>query len=86
MKYLFIGLIRLYQLIVSPHFPSRCRYHPTCSQYAVDAFRKHGSLKGLWLSTKRILKCHPLSSGGHDPVPDASEYSNSSTQFTNTKT
>ena len=86
MKYLFIGLIRLYQLIVSPHFPSRCRYQPTCSQYAVDAFRKHGALKGFWLSAKRIFRCHPFSSGGHDPVPDTTEYSKSSTPFTNTKT
>jgi putative membrane protein insertion efficiency factor len=70
MKYLFIGLVRLYQLIISPWMPSSCRYHPTCSQYSIDAFRQHGALKGLWLTVKRVGRCHPWSEGGHDPVPD----------------
>lgn len=70
MKYLFIGLVRLYQLIISPWMPSSCRYHPTCSQYSIEAFRQHGALKGLWLSIKRIGRCHPWSKGGHDPVPE----------------
>lgn len=69
MKYLFIGLVRLYQLIISPWMPSSCRYHPTCSQYSIQAFREHGALKGLWLTIKRIGSCHPWSKGGHDPVP-----------------
>lgn len=71
MKYLFIGLVRLYQLIISPHFPDSCRYYPTCSQYSIQAFRTHGAIKGLWLSVKRVLRCHPWSKGGHDPVPGA---------------
>lgn len=69
MKHLFIGLVRLYQLVISPWMPSSCRYHPTCSQYSIQAFREHGALKGLWLTIKRIGRCHPWSKGGHDPVP-----------------
>lgn len=71
MKYLFVGLVRLYQLIISPWMPSRCRYHPTCSQYSIEAFKKHGALKGLWLTIKRIGRCHPWSKGGYDPVPES---------------
>lgn len=71
MKYLFIGFVRLYQLVISPWMPSSCRYHPTCSQYSIEAFQKHGALKGLWLTIKRIGRCHPWSRGGHDPVPEA---------------
>lgn len=70
MRYLLIGLVRLYQLIISPHFPSRCLYRPTCSQYSLEALRKHGAVKGLWLSVKRISRCHPWSEGGFDPVPE----------------
>ncbi len=70
MKYLLIGFIRLYQAIISPWFPGSCRYHPTCSHYGIEALRQHGTLKGGWLTLKRIARCHPWSSGGHDPVPD----------------
>jgi len=70
MKYLFIGLIKFYQLVISPHVPSSCRYQPTCSYYALDAFKKHGVIKGIILSAKRIGRCHPFAKGGHDPVPD----------------
>ena len=62
-----IALIRLYQLARSP-WPSPCRYHPTCSVYAIDAVRRYGALKGGWLGMKRILRCHPLHAGGFDPV------------------
>jgi hypothetical protein len=65
----FIGLIRLYQLAISPWLAPRCRFTPTCSQYGIDALRKHGPLKGTWLTIKRIAKCHPWGSHGHDPVP-----------------
>ncbi len=76
MKYLFIGLIRFYQLVISPWMPSSCRYHPTCSQYSLEAFRKHGAMKGLWLTAKRVVRCHPWSKGGHDPVPEHKTNSN----------
>lgn len=70
MKYLFIGLVRLYQWFISPHLPSSCRYYPTCSHYAVEALQKHGALKGSWLAFYRVLRCNPWSKGGLDPVPD----------------
>jgi putative membrane protein insertion efficiency factor len=70
MKYIFIGIIRLYQYIISPLLPNSCRYYPTCSQYSIQAFQKHGVMKGLWLSVKRISRCHPWHEGGYDPVPD----------------
>jgi putative membrane protein insertion efficiency factor len=65
----FIGLIRFYQLAISPWLAPRCRFTPTCSQYGINALRKHGPVKGTWLTLKRIAKCHPWGSHGHDPVP-----------------
>ncbi|ABG42812.1 protein of unknown function DUF37 [Paraglaciecola sp. T6c] len=65
-----IGLIRLYQLWLSPMLGQNCRFHPTCSYYAIEAIKQHGIIIGGWLSIKRILKCHPLHSGGIDLVPD----------------
>ncbi|MEO6948011.1 MAG: membrane protein insertion efficiency factor YidD [Ginsengibacter sp.] len=65
----FIAAIKLYQLIISPWLGPSCRYSPTCSQYAIEAFRKHGPLKGGWLSLKRILRCNPWGGHGNDPVP-----------------
>jgi uncharacterized protein len=65
----FIGLVRGYQLVISPWLPMACRYTPTCSQYAIEALRKHGPLKGGWLAIKRIGRCHPWGGHGHDPVP-----------------
>ncbi len=69
MRSLFIGLIKLYQYIVSPVLGPRCRFHPTCSNYAVEAINQYGVLKGGYLSVRRIIKCHPLNEGGYDPVP-----------------
>ncbi|MDD2411644.1 MAG: membrane protein insertion efficiency factor YidD [Bacteroidales bacterium] len=66
---LFIFLIRLYQWVISPFFPPSCRFVPTCSAYGVEAIKKHGPLKGGWLTLKRIVKCHPWGSSGYDPVP-----------------
>jgi len=63
-------LIRGYQLLVSPILPSTCRFHPTCSRYAVDAFTQYGAFKGAWLSLKRIGRCHPWGDAGFDPVPE----------------
>ena len=65
----FIALIKLYQLIISPWLGNQCRYTPTCSQYGIEALRKYGPLKGLWLTAKRIARCNPWGSHGHDPVP-----------------
>lgn len=66
-----ILLIRMYQIIISPFLPANsCRFHPTCSQYTMDAIRKHGVLKGIVLGIIRIAKCHPYHEGGYDPVPD----------------
>lgn len=66
---LFIGLIRLYQLALSPYFGQQCRFTPTCSEYARQAILRHGALKGAWLGMKRVSRCHPWHPGGHDPVP-----------------
>ncbi len=64
-----IVLIRVYKKIVSPWLPPSCRYVPTCSQYTVEALQKHGLIKGLFLSIKRLLSCHPWGGHGYDPVP-----------------
>lgn len=69
MKAVFIFLIRIYQQVLSPLLPSSCRYTPTCSQYAIEALRKHGALRGSWLAIKRIVSCNPWGGHGHDPVP-----------------
>jgi len=65
---LMIRAIKVYQRI-SRLYPPRCRYMPTCSQYTVEALSRHGLVKGVWLSVGRILRCHPFSPGGYDPVP-----------------
>ena len=70
MKRLLIGLIRGYQKVISPCFPSRCRFTPSCSQYAAEAIAKFGVFKGCFLGLKRILRCNWFSKGGFDPVPD----------------
>ncbi len=61
--------IYFYRGVISPMLPPRCRFTPTCSQYAVEALKKHGPFKGLWLSVKRIGRCHPWGGSGYDPVP-----------------
>jgi len=69
MSRLFIGIVRLYQLLISPILPpNSCRFYPTCSQYAIDALKEHGAWKGSWLAMRRIAKCHPWHEGGYDPV------------------
>lgn len=65
----FLLLFKFYQLCISPLKPSCCRFTPTCSQYAIEALRKYGPLKGLWLALKRICRCHPWGGSGYDPVP-----------------
>jgi putative membrane protein insertion efficiency factor len=63
------GLIKGYQIFISPMLGQNCRFTPTCSTYAIEAINCFGVLKGCWLAGKRILKCHPLNAGGNDPVP-----------------
>jgi putative membrane protein insertion efficiency factor len=65
----FIIIVRGYQKVISPLFPSTCRYQPTCSHYAIEALETHGLLRGGWLALKRIGRCHPWGSSGYDPVP-----------------
>ena len=69
MKKILILLIRFYQKFISPMFPAKCRFYPTCSQYTLEAIKEHGTIKGTYLGIRRILKCHPFHEGGYDPVP-----------------
>ena len=66
---LLMALIRGYQYLLSPLLPDSCRFVPTCSQYGVEALKKHGPAKGFWLTSKRIFRCHPWGGSGYDPVP-----------------
>lgn len=68
-SFLIRALIRAYQLFLSPVLGANCRYAPSCSQYAAEAVRTHGPIRGLWLATRRILRCHPWAGAGYDPVP-----------------
>ena len=67
-KRFFIGLVKGYQYLISPLLGQNCRYTPTCSQYSIQAIEKYGIFKGIWLSIKRISKCHPWGGSGHDPL------------------
>ncbi len=69
LRWLAIKCIRCYQLGISPFLFPCCRFTPTCSQYAIEAIKSHGIVKGCWLAGKRLIKCQPLSKGGYDPVP-----------------
>ena len=70
MKRIFIALIRFYQRHISPNYPPRCRFRPTCSVYAYQAIQKYGALKGGWLALRRLLRCNPFYKGNfYDPVP-----------------
>ena len=66
---ILIGMIRLYQVTLSPFIGRACRYTPTCSNYGIEAIRKHGPFKGLYLTVRRLLRCHPWGGSGYDPVP-----------------
>ncbi len=67
--YVFLSIIKVYQYLISPLLGSSCRFTPTCSQYGIEAIKKHGAFKGGWLTLKRIGRCRPWGSHGHDPVP-----------------
>lgn len=69
LSYPFIAIIKVYQFGISAMLGPKCRFTPTCSQYAVEALKKHGVIKGTWLAAKRISKCHPGGGSGYDPVP-----------------
>lgn len=69
MKYLLIGLVKLWRLVLSPLYGNVCKYYPSCSAYGLEALQVHGALKGSWLIVRRLLRCHPWSHGGYDPVP-----------------
>jgi putative membrane protein insertion efficiency factor len=74
MRHLIRLLIRAYQLCVSPWLGAHCRFYPSCSHYALEAIGEHGSLRGSWLSLRRLLRCHPFHPGGYDPVPHAHDH------------
>ncbi|WP_163655682.1 membrane protein insertion efficiency factor YidD [Listeria sp. PSOL-1] len=73
MQKLFLGMIRFYRKCISPLKPPTCRFYPTCSEYGIEAIKKHGALKGGFLTLKRISKCHPFHKGGIDLVPPKKE-------------
>lgn len=73
MRRLLLGLIRLYQLLLSPLLGTNCRFQPTCSNYASQAIKRFGALKGGYLSFRRLIKCHPFHEGGYDPVPEITD-------------
>jgi len=69
MKTVALQLIRFYQRFISPAFPPSCRFTPTCSQYSYEAINRYGLRRGIWLSLRRLTRCHPFHPGGYDPVP-----------------
>ncbi len=71
MKYVLIGLLKAYRAVISPLYGDVCKFHPTCSAYALEAVQRHGAFKGSWLTVRRLVRCHPWSLGGYDPVPAA---------------
>lgn len=73
LKRLLILPVRIYQMILSPLLPARCRYSPTCSQYMIEAINEWGPLRGLIMGLKRVVSCHPWGGHGHDPVPKREE-------------
>jgi uncharacterized protein len=68
-KQMLIGLIKGYRMLISPLFAPTCRFQPTCSQYAMEAIDRFGTVRGTWLAVRRITRCHPFHPGGYDPVP-----------------
>ena len=67
------ALVKLYKTVLSPILPPACRFHPTCSEYALEALERHGLIRGGWLALGRIARCHPWNDGGFDPVPPCPE-------------
>ena len=75
MQKILIALLRGYRYLLSPWLGNRCRFHPSCSHYAIESLENHGALRGLWLSLRRVMRCHPWHRGGYDPVPPATRTS-----------
>ena len=75
MKQVLIWLLRGYRFAISPLYGQVCRYHPTCSAYALEAVTRHGALRGSWLAARRLARCHPWAAGGYDPVPPRADAS-----------
>lgn len=71
---ILIALVQLYRWCLSPMLGQNCRFHPSCSQYALDALRQHGAMRGSWLALRRLLRCHPWHPGGYDPVPGSDHH------------
>ena len=69
MKYVLIGLLKVYRAVISPLYGNVCKYYPSCSAYALEAVTVHGAVKGSWRSARRLASCHPWAAGGYDPVP-----------------
>jgi putative membrane protein insertion efficiency factor len=69
MRWIVASLLRAYRQLISPMYGQVCRYHPSCSAYALEAVETHGALRGCWLAIRRLGRCHPWASGGYDPVP-----------------
>ncbi|MBA3973923.1 MAG: membrane protein insertion efficiency factor YidD [Candidatus Solibacter sp.] len=69
MRAMIVFLLRAYKGVISPVLPPACRFHPSCSEYALEAVRRHGAARGVWLGLKRLGRCHPFHAGGLDPVP-----------------
>ncbi|MBB4013629.1 membrane protein insertion efficiency factor YidD [Niveibacterium umoris] len=69
MQSVLIALLRAYRLLLSPFLGRNCRFHPSCSAYAIEALQRHGAIKGSWLAARRVTRCHPWNPGGYDPVP-----------------
>jgi uncharacterized protein len=70
MKSLLVFIIKIYQYMISPWLGQNCRFYPSCSNYSKESIEVHGPIKGLWLTLKRLVKCHPFCNGGYDPVPE----------------
>ena len=79
MKYLLIGFLRAYRALISPLYGQVCRYHPSCSAYALGAVTEHGTVRGSWLAVRRLGRCHPWAAGGYDPVPPCSSRTDAGT-------
>ncbi|MEI2715115.1 MAG: membrane protein insertion efficiency factor YidD [Nocardioides sp.] len=73
LAWVLIGFLKLYRAVISPLYGQVCRYHPTCSAYALEAVQTHGALRGSWFAVRRLGRCHPWAAGGYDPVPPRSD-------------